>query len=87
MDSRLTYGEVDGFITMLLVACEDASINDSLAQLLSLPDARRQFAIRTMVARLRLEGAPAPLQQAFVCLLDDQVAEKAYEVIFKCRRA
>jgi hypothetical protein len=87
MGSRLTYGEVDGFITLLLVACEDASVNDSLERILSIPDPRRGLAIRVLVERLRAQGAPACLQSAFVCLLDDQVAEQAYQVIFKCRRA
>jgi hypothetical protein len=30
--------------------------------------------------------APRDFIQAVACLLDDRVAEKAYEVIFKCQR-
>jgi hypothetical protein len=31
--------------------------------------------------------APKDFVEAIACLMDDAVAEKAYEVIFKCRRS
>lgn len=86
MRSDLTYGEVDGFVAMLQVACEDAGINESLELLLSQPDARRRAVIRDFLDRFRTTAAPKSLHDAFACLLDDRVAEKAYEVIFKCRK-
>jgi len=81
-----TYGEVEGFITMLLAACEDMGMNDSLEVLLSAPDDRRKAAVHELLERFRVDGAPQSLHDAFVCLLDDEVAEKAYDVIYQCKR-
>ena len=85
--SRMTYGEVEGFVSMLLVACEDAGMNETLEVLLSLPDDRRRLVVRELLDRFQANAAPQPLYEAFACLLDDRVAEQAYQVIFKCRRA
>jgi hypothetical protein len=69
---------------MLLVACEDRAINDTLELLLSQPDAERREVVYKLLDRLRENQAPRELINAIACLLDDQVAEKAYEVIFQC---
>ena len=82
-----TYADVEGFITMLMAACEDMKMNDTLQIILSQPDARRRIIVRDLLERFRQQGAPRDLSSAFACLLDDGVAERAYEVIFKCRRA
>ena len=71
---------------MLLAACEDMGMNATLEVLLSAPDDRRKLVVRELLERVRMSGAPKPLHDAFVCLLDDAVAEKAYEVIYKCQR-
>ena len=81
-----TYGEVEGLITMLLAACDDMGMNETLEMLLSQPDARRKAVVRELLDRFIAGGAPKPLYEAFACLLDDEVAEKAYEVIFQCKR-
>lgn len=78
--------EIDGFITMLEVACRDGKVHAQLERLLSMPDARRQGVVRAWVNDLLVAKAPADFTQAIACLLDDQVAEKAYEVIFRCGR-
>jgi hypothetical protein len=83
---RRTYGEVDGFVNMLLAACEDSSINDTLEMLLSMPDDRRRAVIERLLERLREQQAPQELREAMACLLDNVVAEKAYEVIYECAR-
>lgn len=83
----MTYGEVDGFVTLLLAACEDAGMSESLELLLSQPDARRRAVIRDFLDRFRTSAAPKSLHEAFACLLDDSVAEQAYQVIYKCRKA
>lgn len=84
MDHGLTYGDVDGFVAMLMAACEDAVMHESLKLLLSQPDDRRRLAVRFLLDRFRCAGAPKSLQDAFVCLLDDGVAERAYEIIHRC---
>jgi hypothetical protein len=81
-----TVGEIDGFITMLLAACDSQVVYDRLESLLSLPDPERQALVYSWVNDLLIAEAPRDFVQAIACLLDDQIAEKAYEVIFKCRR-
>ena len=79
-----TFGEVEGFIDMLLAACEDRSMNDTLEMLLSQPDAKRRAIVHRMLDRLKQRKAPPALVDAMACLLDDAAAEKAYQVIFNC---
>jgi len=78
--------EIDSFITMLTVACEDASVYARLEQILTLPDAQRKLVLHKLLSHMIEAQAPQDFAAAMACLLDDQVAEKAYEVIFKCKR-
>ena len=78
--------EIESFVNLLLAACNDAEINDTLERLLSLPDGRRQGLVHTWVSDLIIAEAPRDLIEAVACLSDDAIAEKAYEVIYKCRR-
>jgi hypothetical protein len=78
--------EIESFITMLRTACEDRKVNARLEKLLSLPDDRRKAVVHAWVSDLLIADAPREFIQAIACLLDDQVAEKAYEVIYQCRR-
>jgi hypothetical protein len=84
--SPRTVGEIDTFVTMLLAACEDDGVHGHLERLLALPDAERQATVHAWVNDLLIAEAPAEFIQAIACLMDDAVAEKAYEVIFKCTR-
>jgi hypothetical protein len=79
-------GEIDAFVTMLAAACEDTTIYERLERLLSMPDDKRQALVRTWLNDLVIAEAPRDFVQAIACLLDDRIAEKAYEVIFKCKR-
>ena len=83
---RRTVGDIEGFITLLRAACDDAPMNATLQKLLSLPDTRRRALVRTWVADLVVKQAPRDFIEAIACLADDAVAEKAYEVIFHCAR-
>jgi hypothetical protein len=78
--------EIETFITMLTTACEDESIRQRLERLLSMPDRKRQAVVRAWVNDLLIAQGPGDFTQAIACLLDDRVAEKAYEVIFQCER-
>jgi hypothetical protein len=78
--------EIETFITMLTTACEDGSIRQRLERLLSMPDRKRQAVVRAWVNDLLIAQGPGDFTQAIACLLDDRVAEKAYEVIFQCKR-
>lgn len=86
MDTPRTYGEVEGFIDMLLAACEDASMNETLEMLLSQPDDKRRAMVAKILERLRARKAPQKLIEALACLLDDGIAERAYEAIHNCPR-
>lgn len=78
--------EIESFITMLRVACEDASVNDRLERILALPDEKRRGLIHALVSDMLVAKAPKDFIAAIACLMDDEVAEKAYEVIYRCRR-
>ncbi len=78
--------DVESFITMLRVACEDRSINERLERLLCLPDTKRQAVVHSWISDLLIARAPKDFIAAVACLSDDKVAEKAYEVIYKCKR-
>ena len=71
---------------MLRVACEDRSINERLERLLCLPDTKRQAVVHSWISDLLIARAPKDFIAAVACLSDDKVAEKAYEVIYKCKR-
>ena len=79
-------GEIDAFVTMLVAACDDATMYERLERLLSMPDEKRQALVRTWVGDLLIAEAPRDFVQAIACLLDDRIAEKAYEAIFRCKR-
>lgn len=80
-------GNIESFITMLRVACEDQNINARLERLLSLPDEKRKAVVQTWVSDMLVAKAPRDFIAAIACLSDDPVAEKAYEVIYQCRRS
>ena len=81
-----TYADVEGFINLMLVACEDATINSTLQDLLSLPNETRKAAVVKLVEHLRANAALPGLIDAITCLLDDEVAEKAFQAIYRCER-
>ena len=78
--------EVDGFVGLLAAACNDSRINATLQRLLSMPDEKRRNLVHVWVSDLLIERAPRELVEAVGCLADDAVAERAYEVIYRCRR-
>ncbi len=86
MRAPKTVADIDMFITMLMTACENEMVYGHLEKLLSLPDEGRQAAVHAWVNDLLIAEAPQDFVQAIACLLDDQIAEKAYEVIYKCKR-
>ncbi|MDH4149899.1 MAG: hypothetical protein OEW79_04315 [Betaproteobacteria bacterium] len=78
--------DIDGFVGPLKAACADEKINATLQRLLAMPDARRQGLVHAWITDLLIEGAPREFTQAVACLLDDAIAERAYEAIYQCRR-
>jgi hypothetical protein len=78
--------DVDGFVNLLMAACNDPNVNATLERLLSMPDEKRRGLVHTWVTDLLIKEAPRDFVQAVACLADDAIAEKAYEVIFNCKR-
>jgi hypothetical protein len=78
--------DVEGFVGMLLAACESADLRATLDQVLSLPDSKRRDTLRVLIEDLRNRRAPRDLIDAFICLQDDETAEKAYVAIYQCAR-
>jgi len=78
--------DIESFITMLRVACEDRNVNERLGRLLSLPDAKRQALVHSWVSDLLIAEAPKDFIAAVACLSDDSIAERAYETIYRCKR-
>ena len=74
--------ELDGFITLLRVACEEEDVYERLEKILSLPDEHRKTVIHALVTDMKSSRAPADFVTAIACA----VVEQAYEVIFKCQR-
>jgi hypothetical protein len=81
-----TVGEVEGFITLLRAACDNAKMSASLEKLLAMPDVKRRALVHSWVTELLTQDVARDFVEAIACLHDDAVAEKAYEVIFHCRR-
>lgn len=77
--------DIESFITMLRVACEDRGVNERLERLLSLPEAKRQLVVHSWVSDLLIAKAPRDFIAAVACLSDDRIAEKAYETIYRCK--
>jgi hypothetical protein len=84
--SPKTVGEIESFVAMLLAACDDKKIYNRLEPLLALPDERRRSELNAWLTDLMIADAPRDLMVALACLTDDKVAEKTYEVIYKCHR-
>jgi hypothetical protein len=78
--------DVEGFVGLLAAACNDPGINATLEQLLSMPDEKRRNLVHVWVSDLLIAEAPRELVEAVGCLVDDAIAEKAYEVIYRCGR-
>ncbi len=81
-----TFAEVEGFVGMLQAACQEPEMNRALGLILEQSDESRKVMIRELITKLRDQRAPQLLIDAFVCLLDDEVAEKVYVFIHKCER-
>ena len=85
--SQRSNREIDGLVSLLLTACDDAGMRETLEKLLSLPDNTRRDFLALTLDQLRKSRAPAQLTQALSCVLDDQIAERACEVIFNGKRS
>lgn len=84
--SPKTVADLESFVDLLKATCHDSKTNAILEKLLSMPDEKRQGLIHTWITDMMIAGAPQSFIQAVACLMDDAVAEKAYEAIYHCKR-
>jgi hypothetical protein len=86
MIAATNVGDIEIFVGLLGVACKDDGIYQTLEKILALPDQQRKGVLMALINDMRAQGAPDEFVSAFECLYDDEVAERAYEVIFKCHK-
>jgi hypothetical protein len=79
-----TKPNVDHLVDMLRAACEDPGMNSILERILSQPEERRHLLVRELLASFHERNAPRELIAAFTPLLDDDVADTAWRVIYRC---
>jgi len=84
--SPRSVADIEAFVDLLKAACSDDKINAALRRLLEMPDDKRRGVVHAWVTDLLIEGAPREFTQAVGCLMDDAIAERAYEAIYHCRR-
>ena len=86
-EQSVTFGEVEGFIDMLLAACEDKSMNATLEMLLRSRIEKRKAIVHRLLDRLKEKAdAPQALIRRWRAPWTTTPAEKAYAVIFQCKR-
>ena len=73
--------ENEDFIALIRVAREDSEIRRQLLKILHLDAFHRQSLLNSWIEDLRLKNAPRELIRSLLCLVDDDIAEKAAELI------
>jgi hypothetical protein len=68
-------------VTLIRVAQEDVEIKRQLLAILSQNKFNRESILNSYIEELRLKHAPQKFISAIACLLDDDVAEKALEIL------
>ena len=74
-------GGDDYLITLISVARENLQIKDQLLSILRQPAFQRHSMLNTWLEDLKFAGAPRELRDAMAGLLDDEVAERALDLL------
>ena len=69
------------FVVLIRSTQRDPAIGSRIRVILDQPPFHRKSLLNTLVAELKLQSAPADFVQAIACLLDDDVARKARELL------
>jgi hypothetical protein len=85
-DMPRSVGDIDGFVRLIQVACEDEVVGARLESILSMPADKRRSFLHGLINDMSMGQVPAPLLEALACLTDDAVAERAFEVVSGRRR-
>ena len=79
--SGQSIAENEAFVTLIQVAQEDPDVKEQLSAILRLDDFNRKSALNTFLQEMQLKRAPREFVSAIASLLDDEVAEKALEML------
>ncbi len=71
----------DAFINLILAACEEPQMRKQIMGILQLDSFNRQSLLGSIVSHLSMQGAPTELVEAISLLKDDEIAQKAKEVL------
>ncbi len=74
-------GDNETFVILIRVAQQDRKIRDQLIGILQQPAFHRKSLLNSFIDALTIKGAPPDFISAIACLRDDEVAEKALEII------
>ena len=75
------------FIYLMKVVREERDIRNKLKSILKLDSFNRQSILNTWLHDLKLQGAPKDFIESLSYFLDDDIAEKALEVILEVEEA
>lgn len=78
---RRPVAENEKFITLIQVSRDDPELRQALKSILSLNDFNRKSFLNTHLEELKFKKAPKGFIDALSCLLDDDVARQALEII------
>jgi hypothetical protein len=73
--------KTEPFITLIRVAQEDPEIRQQLLAILSQSSFNRTSILNSYIEDLRLKQAPEEFTVAIACLLDDDIAQKALDIL------
>jgi len=74
-------GDDDNFVSLIQVAREDANIRQQLLSILSQERKKRGSILNSYINDLQLKKAPVEFISAIACLIQDDIADKALEIL------
>jgi hypothetical protein len=69
------------FVTFMQVAKEDPEIKQAIIGILNQNEFNRTSILNTYIEEMRYKGAPESFISALACLLDKDVAQRAYDLL------
>jgi len=76
-----TVGDNETFVTLIRVAQEKPEARKTFGGILRQSPFHRQSMLNTLIEEMKLKGAPAEFVSALSALLNDDVADRAMEMI------
>jgi len=73
--------EDENFVRLMVLARQDPGIRSQLLNILMQDAFQRQSALNTWIEDMRIKGAPPELISAISCLLNENLANKARDIL------